>query len=55
MKVELLLGIGDVDEAAWRALEPEHFPFFDLEFLRALESSGSIGKASGLVAGLPRL
>jgi predicted N-acyltransferase len=47
MKVELLLGIGDVDEAAWRALEPEHFPFFDLEFLRALESSGSIGKASG--------
>ena len=47
MKVELLLGIGDVDEAAWRALEPENFPFFDLEFLRALESSGSIGKASG--------
>src|SRR4028119_2455785 len=47
MKVELLLGIGDVDEAIWRALEPPDFPFFDLEFLRALESSGSIGDASG--------
>jgi predicted N-acyltransferase len=47
MKVELLLGIEDVDEAAWRTLEPPDFPFFDLEFLRALESSGSIGDASG--------
>ena len=47
MKVELLLGIEDVDKAAWRALEPPDFPFFDLEFLRALERSGSIGRASG--------
>ena len=46
-KVELLLGIEGVDEALWRALEPPNFPFFDLEFLRALERSGSIGKASG--------
>ena len=47
MRVELLPGIEGVDEAAWRALEPPDFPFFDLEFLRALERSGSIGEASG--------
>jgi predicted N-acyltransferase len=47
MKVELLSSIEGVDEAGWRALEPPDFPFFDLEFLRALERSGSIGEASG--------
>src|ERR671913_2585838 len=47
MRVERLPGIERVDEAAWRALEPRDFPFFDLEFLRALERSGSIGGASG--------
>ena len=47
MRVECIGGIGGVDEAAWRALEPRDFPFFDLEFLRALEGSGSIGRASG--------
>ena len=47
MRVEVLRGIGHVDEAAWRSLEPPDFPFFDLEFLRALERSGSIGEASG--------
>ncbi len=47
MRVERLSGIGQVDEAAWRALEPPDFPFFDYEFLRALESSGSIGPRSG--------
>ncbi len=47
MRVELFSGIEHVDEAAWRALEPPDFPFFDFEFLRALERSGSIGGASG--------
>jgi predicted N-acyltransferase len=47
MRVERIGGIGHVDEAAWRALEPRDFPFFDLEFLGALERSGSIGGASG--------
>jgi predicted N-acyltransferase len=47
MRVELLSSIEDVDEAGWRALEPPNFPFFDTEFLRALECSGSIGGASG--------
>jgi uncharacterized protein len=47
VRVERIGGIGRADEAAWRALEPRDFPFFDLEFLRALERSGSIGGASG--------
>jgi len=47
MKVERLFGIEGVDEAAWRVLKPPDFPFFDFEFLRALERSGSIGGASG--------
>ncbi|MDP9479002.1 MAG: GNAT family N-acetyltransferase, partial [Actinomycetota bacterium] len=47
MRVELLPGIEGVDGTAWRALEPPDFPFFDLEFLRALERSKSIGEASG--------
>src|ERR671916_1299095 len=47
VRVELLSGIERVDEVAWRALEPPNFPFFDFEFLRALEHSGSIGEASG--------
>ncbi len=47
MRVERLSGIEHVDEAAWRALEPPDFPFFDFEFLRALEHSGSIGDATG--------
>jgi predicted N-acyltransferase len=47
MRVERLFSIEHVDEAAWRALEPPDFPFFDLEFLHALECSGSIGGSSG--------
>src|ERR687886_374607 len=47
MRVERLLSIEHAGEAAWRALEPPNFPFFDFEFLRALECSGSIGGASG--------
>ena len=47
MWVERLLSIEYVDEAAWRALLPQDFPFFDFEFLRALERSGSIGPESG--------
>src|ERR671928_407066 len=47
MRVERIFGIEGVDEAAWRALEPPDFPFFDFEFLCALERSDSIGGASG--------
>ncbi len=47
MRVERIGGVGHADEAAWRALEPPDFPFFDFEFLRALERSGSIGPGSG--------
>jgi predicted N-acyltransferase len=47
MRVEQLRGIEDVDTETWRTLEPPEFPFFDFEFLRALERSGSIGRRSG--------
>ena len=47
MRVERISSIGQVDEAAWRALEPPDFPFFDHEFLRALERSGSVGPGTG--------
>jgi predicted N-acyltransferase len=47
MRVERLFSIEHADEAAWRALEPQDFPFFDFEFLRALERSSSVGRASG--------
>src|SRR5919202_1483039 len=47
MRAEQLSSIGQVNETAWRALEPRDFPFFDLEFLRALEYSGSICGVSG--------
>ena len=47
MRVEQIGSIERADEAAWRALEPRDFPFFDLEFLCALERSGSIGPGSG--------
>jgi predicted N-acyltransferase len=46
IRVERLSSIEQVDEAAWRMLEPPGFPFFDFEFLRALERSGSIGGRS---------
>ena len=47
MRVERIGSIEHADEATWRALEPPDFPFFDFEFLRALERSGSIGGATG--------
>ena len=47
MRVEPVFSIEQVDERAWRGLEPPNFPFFDYEFLRALERSGSVGDTSG--------
>jgi predicted N-acyltransferase len=47
IRVERLRGIEEVDRGAWRKLEPPGFPFFDFDFLRALEWSGSIGRRSG--------
>jgi uncharacterized protein len=47
MRIERLSSIEHVNETAWRELEPQDFPFFDFEFLRALESSGSIGDSTG--------
>ena len=47
MRVELFSGIESLDPGAWRSVEPSDFPFFDFEFLRALECSGSVGPGSG--------
>lgn len=47
MRVERVSGVEKVGEAAWREVEPPDFPFFDFEFLRALERSGSVGRGSG--------
>jgi uncharacterized protein len=47
MWVEQHRGIEDVERETWRTLEPPEFPFFDFEFLRALERSKSIGRRSG--------
>jgi uncharacterized protein len=47
MRVQRLRSIEDVGREMWRTLEPPEFPFFDFEFLHALEHSGSIGRRSG--------
>lgn len=47
LRVEPAVGVGGVGEDAWRGLEPEGFPFFDHEFLCALERSGSVGRSTG--------
>src|SRR5215217_3070924 len=47
MRVERVAGIEYVERGVWRRLEPLEFPFFDFEFLSALEYSGSIGPGSG--------
>jgi uncharacterized protein len=47
IRVERLSSVKRVDESEWRALEPPDFPFFDYEFLLALENSRSVGRRSG--------
>lgn len=47
MRVERHFTIAGVEREAWRAVEPADFPFFDHEFLLALEGSGSVGGKSG--------
>src|SRR5215216_2804257 len=47
MRVDRLHSIERMNRETWRTLEPPEFPFFDFEFLRALERSGSIGRRSG--------
>lgn len=47
MKLKVLEGLGEVDAAAWDALAGEDDPFVEHAFLRALETSGSVGPGSG--------
>jgi len=47
MRVRQVSSIKRVDETEWRTLEPPDFPFFDHEFLLALERSRSVGRRTG--------
>ncbi|WP_162924725.1 GNAT family N-acetyltransferase [Rubrobacter indicoceani] len=47
MQIESVLTIDQVKREKWRAVEPPDFPFFDHEFLLALERSGSVGSGTG--------
>ncbi len=47
MQVRQFSSIRRVDETSWRAIEPPDFPFFDHEFLLALERSRSVGRRTG--------
>lgn len=47
MRVGLVDAVEGVGPEAWRPLEAPDFPFFDYEFLDALEKSGSVGRGSG--------
>ena len=47
MRVTRFHSVEDVGEQGWRSLEPPNFPFFDFDFLRALERSGSVGERRG--------
>jgi hypothetical protein len=47
MRFELRAGLGGVDATAWDDLGAEDDPFADHAFLRALETSGSVGGESG--------
>ncbi|MGI8649219.1 MAG: GNAT family N-acetyltransferase [Rubrobacter sp.] len=47
MQIESVQTIERVGKDAWRAIEPKDFPFFDHEFLLALERSGSVGQGTG--------
>src|SRR3712207_1449417 len=47
MRVGLVDAVERVGAEAWRPLEAPDFPFFDYEFLDALERSGSVGRGSG--------
>ncbi|MEM9071055.1 MAG: GNAT family N-acetyltransferase [Myxococcota bacterium] len=47
MKVQVLEGLGDVDEHAWNTLAGDDDPFVEYAFLRALETSGTVGESAG--------
>ena len=47
MRVGRLSSIAGIDADAWRSVGVPDFPFFDYEFLRGLENSGSIGPENG--------
>ena len=47
LRVEIVDELQNVSEAGWNALASPDDPFTDIRFLRALESSGSVGPETG--------
>lgn len=47
MKRQVHNSILDIPPERWAPLTPKNFPFWDHEFLRALEESGSLGRRTG--------
>ncbi|MES2745136.1 MAG: GNAT family N-acetyltransferase [Bdellovibrionota bacterium] len=47
LKIRLVQSLAEIDPKVWRRLQSPDFPFNDLEFFQALDSSGSIGKGTG--------
>ncbi|RZA26118.1 MAG: GNAT family N-acetyltransferase [Proteobacteria bacterium] len=47
LKIRLVQSLSEIDPKVWRKLQSPDFPFNDLEFFQALDSSGSIGKGTG--------
>ncbi|MCA9608483.1 MAG: N-acetyltransferase, partial [Myxococcales bacterium] len=49
LRIELRGSLEDIDPAAWDALTGDDDPFVEHAFLRALETSGSVGEEAGWV------
>lgn len=47
LRAEIVPDLSGVDAAAWNAMAGDHDPFSEHAFLRALETSGSVGGRSG--------
>ena len=47
LRVELASDLGSIDPRAWDALTGDDDPFVEHAFLRALETSGSVGAEAG--------
>ncbi len=47
MEVMIKHSLTDISRDEWRALEIPNFPFWDYDFIMALEKSGSIGERTG--------
>lgn len=47
MEIKILNTIGSIAKSQWAQITPKDFPFYDFEFLQALEVTGCVNAASG--------